>query len=211
MSELIVFFFFSLLNAGIVGLCGLCYSGRETYREGMILGIHVPPEAAEDKEVRTLTESCRTGFARFQRLNLAAGILCPAFCFLNIGLGILALMIWILEYFLLFYLRSVMSLRKMYAVKKKHHWIRDDVKPHVTVDTQVSAISDRFPVSWQWHLPALAAGIGTALFPAFRSPLLDHPGDFIYLMLCPVLPVFFLCLHLFLTTRGTRYSARTRR
>ena len=204
MSELIVFFLFVLVDAGVVGLSGLCYSGREKYREGMILGIHVPPEAVENEEVRALTENYRTGFDRFQRLNLAAGILCPAFCFLNIGLGILALMIWILEYFLLFYLRSVMSLRKMYAVKKKHHWIRDDVKPHVTVDTQVSAISDRFPVSWQWHLPALAAGIGTALFPAFRSPLLDHPGGFIYLMLCPVLPVFFLCLHLFLATRGNK-------
>ena len=84
MSELIVFFLFVLVDAGVVGLSGLCYSGREKYREGMILGIHVPPEAVENEEVRALTENYRTGFGRFQRLNLAAGILCPAFCFLNI-------------------------------------------------------------------------------------------------------------------------------
>ena len=39
MMNLIIFIFFALLDAGIVGLCGLCYSGREKYHEGMILGI----------------------------------------------------------------------------------------------------------------------------------------------------------------------------
>ena len=29
MMNLIIFIFFALLDAGIVGLCGLCYSGRE--------------------------------------------------------------------------------------------------------------------------------------------------------------------------------------
>ena len=149
MMNLIIFIFFALLDAGIVGLCGLCYSERENYREGMILGIHVPPEAVENDEVRALTESYRTGFRRFQRINLAAGILCPAFCFLNTGAGFLVWTLWILEYCLLFPLRSIVSLRKMYAVKKKHHWIRDDIHPHVTVDTRVSAISDHFPVPWQ--------------------------------------------------------------
>ena len=126
MMNLIIFIFFALLDAGIVGLCGLCYSGREKYREGMILGIHVPPEAVENDEVRALTENYRTGFRRFQRINLAAGILCPAFCFLNTGAGFLVWTLWILEYCLLFPLRSIVSLRKMYVIKKKHHWIRDD-------------------------------------------------------------------------------------
>lgn len=204
MMNLIIFIFFALLDAGIVGLCGLCYSGREKYHEGMILGIHVPPEAEEDEEVRALTGNYRIGFRRFQRLNLATGVLCPAFCFLNTGAGLLVWTLWILEYCLVFPLRSIVSLRKMYAIKKKHHWIRDDRKPHVTVDTWVSAISDHFPISWQWHLPALAAGVGMILFPALRNPLLDLPGGWIYLVLCPALPVFFLCFHLFLTTRGNR-------
>lgn len=112
MMNLILFILFSLLDAGIVGLCGLCYSGRETYREGMILGIHVPPEAVKNDEVRALTENYRTGFRRFQRLNLAAGVLCPAFCFLNTGAGFLVWTLWILEYCLLFPLRSIVSLRK---------------------------------------------------------------------------------------------------
>lgn len=204
MMNLILFFCFALLDAGIVGLCGLCYSGREKYREGMILGIHVPPEAAEKDEIRDLTNNYRIGSRRFQRLNLAAGVICPAFCFLNTGAGFLIWTLWILEYCLLFPLRSIASLRKMYAIKKKYHWIRDGIQPHVTVDTRVSSISDRFPIPWQWHFPALATGIGMILFPALRTPLLDLPGDWIYLALCPALPVFFLCLHLFLTTRGNK-------
>ena len=98
MMNLIIFIFFALLDAGIVGLCGLCYSGREKYHEGMILGIHVPPEAEEDEEVRALTGNYRIGFRRFQRLNLATGVLCPAFCFLNTGAGLLVWTLWILEY-----------------------------------------------------------------------------------------------------------------
>ena len=73
MSNLLIFVFFALFDAGMVGICGLCCSGKENYSEGKILGIHVPPEAVEDEEVRTLTEAYRSGFRRFQRLNLVLG------------------------------------------------------------------------------------------------------------------------------------------
>ena len=44
-----IFIFFVLLDASMVGLCSYSCSGREKYREGMIFGVHVPPNAKEDE------------------------------------------------------------------------------------------------------------------------------------------------------------------
>lgn len=201
MANLLIFVFFALFDAGMVGICGLCCSGKEKYSEGKILGIHVPPEAVEDEEVRTLTEAYRSGFRRFQRLNLVLGLLVPALSFLNTGIGILFWTLWLLIYCLAFPFQSMRSIRKMYALKKKRHWIREDQPPHVAVDTRVGAMSDRFPIPWQWHLPALAAGIGLWIFPALRSSFTKLSGGWIFPALAVFLPLLFLSLHLFFTGR----------
>lgn len=81
MINTVMFIFFALLDLSMVGLCSYCYSGKEKYSEGMILGVHVPSNAEEDEAVSSLTQKYRNGFRRSQRLNLAAGFLIPAVCF----------------------------------------------------------------------------------------------------------------------------------
>ena len=80
MINTVIFIFFALLDLSMVGLCSYCYSGKEKYRERMILGVHVPPNAEKDEAAASLIQKYRNGFRRSQRLNLAAGILIPAHC-----------------------------------------------------------------------------------------------------------------------------------
>ena len=171
MFNTVIFIFFSLLDLSMVGLCSYCYSGKEKYREGMILGVHVPPNAEEDEAAAPLIQKYRNGFRRSQRLNLAAGILIPAVCFLSMGIFIPLWTLWCLEFcgFYVFYPMSYH--RKMYALKLERQWFSEDPHHSTAADTRVSAMSDRFPVSWKWHLPALAVGIGLWIFPALRSTL----------------------------------------
>ena len=148
MINTVIFIFFALLDLSMVGLCSYCYSGKEKYRERMILGVHVPPNAEKDEAAASLIQKYRNGFRRSQRLNLAAGILIPALCFLSMGILIPLWTLWCLEFcaFYVFYPRSYH--RKMYALKLERQWFNEEPHYSTAADTRVSAMSDRFPVTW---------------------------------------------------------------
>ena len=199
MINTVIFIFFALLDLSMVGLCSYCYSGKEKYSEGMILGVHVPSNAEEDEAVSSLTQKYRNGFRRSQRLNLAAGFLIPAVCFFSMGIFISLWTLWCLE-FCAFYLFYTMSYhRKMYALRLERQWFQGVPQHSAAVDTRVSAMSDRFPVSWKWHLPSLAAGLGLWIFPTLRNTLTASSPGIIFASVCTFLPIVFLLLHLCLS------------
>lgn len=203
-----VFIFFVLLDASMVGLCSYSCSGKEKYREGMIFGVHVPPNAEEDETAASLMQKYRNDFRISRNLNLAAGILIPAFCFLSMGIFIPLWTLWCLE-FCAFYLFYPMSYhRKMYALKLERHWFRDEPHHNAAADTRVSSMADRFPVSWKWHLPALAAGIGLWIFPSLRSALTASSLGMIFAAVCILLPVVFLLLHLCLANQKNQVCSQ---
>ena len=89
MINTVIFIFFALLDLSMVGLCSYCYSGKEKYSEGMILGVHVPANAEEDErfsEIPAPESGCRIphpGSLLFQHGDLHSpldtvvpGILC---------------------------------------------------------------------------------------------------------------------------------------
>lgn len=204
MFNLMIFIFFALLDASMAGLCSYFYSGKEKYAEGMILGVHVPPDAGTDEAVMSLTAKYKTGFQRSRNLNLAAGIILPAACFLSMGIFLPLWTLWCLE-FCAFYLFYPMSYhRKMYSLKLERQWFQDAPGSGAAADTRVSALSGRFPLSWKWHLPALAAGIGLWLFPAVRRAVTGTAPGMVFAPVCGLLPAVFLLLHLCLSGQRNR-------
>lgn len=87
----------------------------------------------------------------------------------------------------------------MYALKLERQWFQGVPQHSAAVDTRVSAMSDRFPVSWKWHLPALAAGLGLWIFPTLRNTLTASSPGIIFASVCTFLPIVFLLLHLCLS------------
>lgn len=194
--DIIYFIFFLFLDISMIGLCGYCYSGKEQWQEGMILGIHVPREAQDHPEVQALTQKHRQLFRRFQWLNLLAAFVLSALCFLSLGIGIFLWILWCMEYIFGILLLGMTQQRKMYALKQKHRWYVGECHTAVTIDTRVSAMADRFPYPWQWHLPALAAGWCFWMLPGLRERLVADSAGAIFSSLAAILPVFFCALHL---------------
>ncbi len=201
MITAVMFVIFLLIGVSIVGICAYCYSGKEEYQEGMILGVHVPEEAAADEEVRTLTRSHKKKLKRFQLLNLAAAVLIPGGFFINMAVSVLLWVIWLLQYCVVLIAFMTGSMRRMYRVKVKRQWFQPDTHPAVMVDTRVSAMADRFPIPWQWHLPPLAGGLLLWAVPRTREVLSASSVGWVFGGTCVVLPLVFLCLHLSLAGR----------
>ena len=47
MISAVILIFFAYITIITVGLCSFVYSGKDAYQEGMILDIHVPPDAIQ--------------------------------------------------------------------------------------------------------------------------------------------------------------------
>ena len=201
MMAVICFIFFLFLDVSMIGLCAYCYSGKENWQEGMILGIHVPREAQQDPQVQALAAKHRKMFRRFQWLNLLAALAFSALCFVSIGIGIFLWSLWCMEYIFGILLLGMAHQRQMYAIKQQRRWYEGECRTAVAVDTRVSAMAGRFPFSWQWHLPALAAGLCLWAFPGIRGRFLAEPGEWLFPLMAVLLPVFFIALHICLAKR----------
>lgn len=208
MMKLICFFFFLFLDISMIGLCAYCYSGKEQWQEGMILGIHVPREAQEHPEVQALAGKHRKLFRRFQWINLMAAFVVSALCFFSVGIGIFLWSLWCMEYVFGILLLGIAHQRQMYVIKQKHQWYVGERHATVAADTRVSAIADRFPFPWQWHLPTLAAGLCFWIFPDFRERFLAESGGWVWPLTAVLLPVFFCALHICLAKRKNEVFSR---
>ena len=51
---MIVIFLFTDIT--VVGICMFAYAGKEKYREGMIFGVHIPPQKADEKSIQDMVE-----------------------------------------------------------------------------------------------------------------------------------------------------------
>ncbi len=119
----VVFLFVDIM---VVGISMVIYSGKTEYSDGMILGVHVPAAASSDPEVCALCGKYKKTIKVFNRLNMLAGIAVNAAAFAGIGLFILLWCLWLAQYlFGLFYM-IYGSHRKMYAIKIKRQWIREE-------------------------------------------------------------------------------------
>ena len=67
----IIFLFCDLL---MVGVFFAVYGGKRPYAEGMLLGVHLPQEAADQAEVVALMDTFRRRTRRFYLVNLILGV-----------------------------------------------------------------------------------------------------------------------------------------
>ena len=79
--NLIMFFIFLMCDLLIVPICWFSFGKQGEYREGMLLGVHIPPDCVSDPEVAELCTRQEKNWKRFQGINLMLGILV---CFLSL-------------------------------------------------------------------------------------------------------------------------------
>ena len=161
--NLILFFVFLLCDLMVVPICWFSYGDRREYREGMLLGVHIPPESVNDPEVEELCAGYGKKWKKFQAVNLALSILVCFLCFWDFLIFIVVWTIWLAEYVGGLYYLIIIPHRKMYRLKIRRGWVNENAGRLVRVDTAVSAASGKIAVDWKWHLPVIALTAVTAI------------------------------------------------
>lgn len=90
----IIFLFCDLL---MVGVFFAVYGGKRPYAEGMLLGVHLPQEAADQAEVVALMDTFRRRTRRFYLVNLIPGVAVCLVAFWRFSPFLILWCLWLVE------------------------------------------------------------------------------------------------------------------
>ena len=207
--KIAMFFIFLVCNLIIVPLCQYSYGKLWEYREGMVLGVHIPATCVQHPRVRELCERHKKSWILFHRINLAASFLICFVCFLDYMAFLIVWMLWLLEYVCGLEYLIIVPHRRMYRLKMENGWMDERSRKIVRIDTAVSAASQKLSLDWKWHLPILVLTVATAYFVAAaeRKFQVDTPEAWPFWLLYGTgvgLCLLFLAMHVGVERRPNR-------
>ena len=115
--DIALFFIFLICDLIIVPICWFSYGKQGEYREGMVMGVHIPSHAVEDPEVRKICGKIQKHWNRFHQINLLLSVLICFLCFYNFTLFIIVWSVWLAEYVAVLYALIIVPHRQMYRLK----------------------------------------------------------------------------------------------
>lgn len=115
--DIALFFIFLICDLIIVPICWFSYGKQGEYREGMVMGVHIPSHAVEDPEVRKICGKIQKHWNRFHQINLLLSVLICFLCFYNFILFIIVWSVWLAEYVAVLYTLIIVPHRQMYRLK----------------------------------------------------------------------------------------------
>lgn len=211
MEDIVMFVIFLLTNLSLVLVCKYSYARREKYTEGMLMGVHIPPEEINNEEVQTICRESRKIWNRFHWGNLVLGCLLCGLCFYSLEVFVIVWMVWLIAYCIGMEYLVIHPHRQMYQVKIRNHWMNTNSIHKVCIDTELAAMSDKMAYSWKWHLPVIGLFLVTGLLLARSGSWFaqDNSGWALFGAALSITLVF-LFFHLWTSKRGnTVYSQNT--
>ena len=136
------------------------FIGNYEYKQGMLLGVHIPQENIGDEEVVSLMEKAKRNYKIFQNVNVVLGIVICFVNFLNMIIFVLIWCVWLIGYAVGIELLIIMPHRKMYDIKIKNKWVIESQK-RIYADTSLSA--GRGEVKLYYHLIPICSEIVTGI------------------------------------------------
>ena len=147
-------------NIFIILIMRYGFTGNYEYKQGMLLGVHIPQENIGDEEVVSLMEKAKRNYKIFQNVNVVLGIVICFVNFLNMIIFVLIWCVWLIGYAVGIELLMIIPHRKMYDIKIKNKWVIESQK-RIYADTSLSA--GRGEVKMYYHLITIGAEIVTGI------------------------------------------------
>lgn len=119
----------------------------------MLLGVHIPKEALDTGEISGMVQKYKKTWRIFQGWNIAASVAVCFLCFVDFIVFMIVWTVWLMEYIAGLLYLVYHPHRKLYRIKIKNGWVREESRRIVRIDTGVSVQSDRMALSLKWHIP----------------------------------------------------------
>lgn len=146
-----MFVIFLMSDLFTVLICRYAMSDTYEYKNGMILGVHIPKSALESDEVVTFLTSVRKRYKYFQNINILFAIAVCIPILFNMAAGVFVWIFWLVIYIAGYTFSTNSAHRKMYRIKIKNGWINESSK-RVYADTELSYVQQGKTVSLKYHI-----------------------------------------------------------
>lgn len=119
---MIMLIIFLITDISMVGIFAGVYGNIAKYREGMLMGVHIPKSELEHPDVKELLQLYKKRNRQFYLWNMLAGIAVCLLCFTYFSIFITVWTLWFVEFCLLTILRVYHYHQKVYDIKQKNGW-----------------------------------------------------------------------------------------
>lgn len=171
MLVFVIFLFCDLLVAGVFFAV---YGRKPVYEEGMLLGVHLPREAAQGAEVTALTTAYRRRTRRFYLVNLLLGVAVCLVAFWRFSPFLILWCLWLVEFVVGAQWLLLGTHRKLYDLKMARGWVVGEPATLAAADTRASAQRRGQGPGLAWHLLPCGLVLTTLLLPGVRDFLLTQ-------------------------------------
>ena len=203
----IIFLFCDLL---MVGVFFAVYGGKRPYAEGMLLGVHLPQEAADQAEVVALMDTFRRRTRRFYLVNLILGVAVCLVAFWRFSPFLILWCLWLVEFVIGAQWLLLGTHRTLYDLKMARGWVVGEPATLAAADTRASAQRRGQGPGLVWHLLPCGLILTTLLLPGVRDFLLTQGSGWGLLGSGLAISLTLWALHAVLSRRGNKvYSQDT--
>ena len=178
---------FLITDISMVGIFAGVYGNIANYREGMLMGVHIPKSELEHPDVKELLQLYKKHNRQFYLWNMLAGIAVCLLCFTYFSIFITVWTLWFVEFCLLTILRVYHYHQKVYDIKQKNGWISSaNADVSAAVDTRTSSQIAKKILPAKLHLIPAAVILIPLFFPQVRTYLLTESYGRV-MLLCTIL------------------------
>ena len=207
MLVFVIFLFCDLLMAGVFFAV---YGRKPVYEEGMLLGVHLPREAAQGAEVTALITAYRRRTRRFYLVNLLLGVAVCLVAFWRFSPFLILWCLWLVEFVVGAQWLLLGTHRKLYDLEMARGWVVGEPATLAAADTRASAQRRGQGPGLAWHLLPCGLVLTTLLLPGVRDFLLTQGGGWGLLGSGLAISLTLWALHGVLSRRGNKvYSQDT--
>ena len=148
-----VFMFITFASANLITIGAMWYGFMSQYRynNGMVLGVHIPPEHAEEPGVTEPVTNAKRKMKRFHIINLILIMALSILCFFNMALYVIIWIVWIFAYIGAAIYFNAKTHRKLYDYKVAQGWLAEGQKKKVYIDTAVLTMTEKSAVPYRYH------------------------------------------------------------
>lgn len=193
---MILFITFLCCNLFSIGIAYAVYGKKRVWKEGMLLGVHIPQQAVETEEVRSFLRKYEKQTKRFYIWNMIASVFICGLAFSYMSVFFTMWMVWFFECFGGAVFILYRAHRKLYDLKMEKGWIGcGGSRVLAAVDTKMSAQSGKMGVSVSWHLLLIVLIILPCIVPDVRNNFLRTDEGKIIFGCTLGMGFFFFVLH----------------
>lgn len=205
--NIFLIFIFLVANLSVVGITMFSYGDQSKYMRGMIMGVHIPADMVNHKDVQKICQENKKVWDKFNRINIILAVAICTFIFISFEVFMVIWCVWLGGYIAYLSYIVLTPHRKMYQLKIKNNWIDEKTKHMVYVDLNTSVQAAKAAISWKYHGIILLIMVisGLVLFYKKKQSMINTSG-WVFFGLSFSLSIMFMVLHFIMVRKNEVYS-----